>query len=68
MVLRSEPIAYITDACEAMEMSDAAISATATFRGAPVRTEAIVRLRTACMQVLTAAIGWQAFRYGCLME
>lgn len=45
-----------------MEMSDAAISATATFRGAAVRTEAIVRLRIACLQVLTAAIGWQAFR------
>jgi hypothetical protein len=62
--LRSEPAIYITDACTAMEMSDAAISATASFRGAPVKTEAIVRLRTACLQVLSAAIGWQAFRWG----
>ncbi|PSC74456.1 transformation transcription domain-associated -like [Micractinium conductrix] len=62
LALRSEPIIYITEACTAMEMSDAAIGATASFRGAPVRTEAIVRLRTACLQVLTAAIGWQGFR------
>ncbi|KAL4439666.1 hypothetical protein ABPG75_002667 [Micractinium tetrahymenae] len=62
LALRIEPVLYIADACSAMEMSDAAISATATFRGAPVRTEAIVRLRIACLQVLTAAIGWQAFR------
>mgnify|MGYP001810958907 CR=1 FL=1 len=62
LALRSEPIIYITEACTAMEMSDAAIGATASFRGAPVRTEAIVRLRTACLQVLTAAISWQGFR------
>ena len=64
LALRSEPAIYIADACTAMEMSDAAISATASFRGAPVKTEAIVRLRTACLQVLSAAIGWQAFRWG----
>lgn len=60
--LRHEPVVYIADACAAMEMSDAAISASASFRGAPVRTEAIVRLRTACLQVLSAAIDWRAFR------
>ena len=65
LALRSEPAIYIADACTAMEMSDSAITSTATFRGAPVRTEAIVRLRTACLQVLTAAIGWQAFRCAC---
>lgn len=62
LTLRSEPILYIADACAAMEMNDAAISASASFRGAPVRTEAIVRLRAACLQVLSAAIGWKAFR------
>ena len=62
IALRSEPVVYVADACAAMEMSDAAISATASFRGAPVRTDAIVRLRTACLQVLSAAIGWEAFR------
>lgn len=62
LALRSEPVVYVTDACAAMEMSDSAISATASFRGAPVRTDAIVRLRTACLEVLTATIGWQAFR------
>ncbi|KAL4854024.1 Transcription-associated protein 1 [Chlorella vulgaris] len=61
LALRSEPVVYVTDACAAMEMSDSAISATASFRGAPVRTDAIVRLRTACLEVLTATIGWQAF-------
>jgi hypothetical protein len=62
LALRSEPVVYVTDACAAMEMSDSAISATASFRGAPVRTDAIVRLRTACLEVLAATIGWQAFR------
>lgn len=60
--LRQEPVLYIADACAIMEMNDAAISTSATFRGAPVRTDAIVRLRTACLQVLSAAIGWKAFR------
>jgi transformation/transcription domain-associated protein len=62
LALRPEPVLYIADACAIMEMNDAAISTSATYRGAPVRTEAIVRLRAACLQVLSAAIGWKAFR------
>ena len=62
LLLRPEPVLYIADACAIMEMNDAAISTSASFRGAPVRTEAIVRLRTACLHVLSAAIGWKAFR------
>lgn len=64
LALRAEPVVYIADACSTMEMGDAAISASASFRGAPVRTDAIVRLRAACLQVLSAAIGWKAFRCG----
>lgn len=60
--LRAEPVVFIADACATMEMSDAAISASASFRGAPVRTDAIIRLRAACLQVLSAAIGWKVFR------
>jgi hypothetical protein len=62
LTICSEPTLYIADACTAMEMSDSSIGSSASYRGAPVRTDAIVRLRTACLRVLVAAVDWQAFR------
>eukprot|EP00887_Chlorella_sp_A99_P004017 scaffold11.g4017.t1 len=62
--LDAEVASFVADAASIMETDDAGISGAVTVRGGPPKPEVLTRLRVACMEALTAALGWEPFRTG----